>query len=120
MKDIKSDIILVRLKDASMFLLKKIGAVQHPMNLVCLASWLRAHGYRCEIVDLEVSPLSFLKDKLRSARPYLAGITAMTPNIPEAKSICLLCRSLGIKTVLGARTRRHCRSKRFKIQGVIM
>lgn len=96
-----SDIILIRVADKSMPVFKKIGAVQHPMNLVYLATWLREHGHNPEIMDLEVEPFSRLEEKLKSAPPYLVGITAMTPNIPDAKHICDLCISLGIKTVLG-------------------
>lgn len=97
----KSDIILVRTADMAMGSLKKIGACQHPMNLVYLATWMRSQGYNVEIVDLEVAPLSFLISKLESARPYLVGITAMTPNISEAKHICEIAGSLKIKTVIG-------------------
>ena len=96
-----SDIILVRVIDRSMPIFKRIGAVQHPMNLVYLATWLRNHGHIPEIVDLEVESESYLVKRLISAAPYLVAITAMTPNIPEAKRICNLSRSLGIKTVLG-------------------
>ncbi len=96
-----SDIILVRVADRSMPILKKVGALQHPMNLVCLATWLREHGHNPEIVDLEVEPQDYLIERLKSAKPYLVGITAMTPNITEARHICTLSRSLGIKTVLG-------------------
>jgi radical SAM superfamily enzyme YgiQ (UPF0313 family) len=95
------DIILIRTIDRAMQFFKKIGAVQHPMNLVYLATWLHAQSHRPEILDLEVEPLSDLEKRLKIARPYLVGITAMTPNIPEAKRICALSRSLGIKTVLG-------------------
>ena len=59
-----SDIILVRVIDKSMPVLKKIGAVQHPMNLVYLATWLREHGHIPEIVDLEVESLSHLEERL--------------------------------------------------------
>lgn len=92
----KIDIILLRLKDTAAALFKKIGAVQHPMNLVYLASWLQEYGYVPEIVDLEVSSWSYLENKIRSVRPCLVGITAMTPDILNAKGVCMLCRSLGI------------------------
>jgi len=71
------------------------------MNLVCLATWLREHGHNPEIVDLELDSQTYLIERLKSEKPYLVGITAMTPNITEAKRICELSRSLGIKTVLG-------------------
>jgi len=96
-----SDIILVRASDKSMPHFKKIGAVQPPMNLVYLATYLREHGYRPEIVDLEVKHFTYLVERLKLAKPYLVGVSVMTPNISEAKQICELCRSLGILTVLG-------------------
>jgi radical SAM superfamily enzyme YgiQ (UPF0313 family) len=95
------EIILVRVSDKSMPNFKKIGAVQTPMNLVYLATWLDQHGHIPEIVDLDVESLSHLEEKLRCTPPYLVGITAMTPNIREAERICVLCHSLGVKTVLG-------------------
>lgn len=95
------EIILVRLFDKSLAIFKKVGAVHHPMNLVYLASWLKAEGHIPEIVDLDVEPLSHLEEKLKLTKPYLVGISVITANISEAKRICVLCRSLGIKTVLG-------------------
>ncbi len=95
------DIFLVRVADKAMGLFKRIGANQHPMNLVYLATWLREHGHFPEIIDLEIETLSHLERRLRLAHPYLVGITAMTPNIPEVKRICNMCNSLGIQTVLG-------------------
>ena len=101
MKQQDVDIILVRPGEQSMRAFKKIGAVQHPMNLVYLATWLREHGHTSEIADLEVEPFSHLEERLKLARPSLVGISAITPNIPEAKSICVFAHSLGVKTVLG-------------------
>ena len=95
------DIVLVRVVDTSMPDLKKIGAVHTPMNLVFLATWLRGHGYAPEIIDLEVEPVSALEARLKSSPPVLVGITAMTPNIPQARRISDLCHSFGVKTVLG-------------------
>jgi radical SAM superfamily enzyme YgiQ (UPF0313 family) len=97
----KPDIILVRPKDSTMPLLKKTGALQHPMNLVYLASWLKFRGYNSEIIDLEIVSASYLEERLKSVKPYLVGITVMTPNITEAQRICRLCRAQGINTVLG-------------------
>lgn len=96
------DIVLVRVADTAIPpLLKKIAGCQHPMNLVYLATWLRAHGHIPEIVDLEVEPLSNLEKRLKSTNPCLVGITVMTANISQVKRICALCRLLGINTVLG-------------------
>lgn len=71
------------------------------MNLIYLATWLRERGYFPEVIDLEVESFSYLEERLTLTHPYLVGITATTPNIPEAKRICKLCHSLEIKTVLG-------------------
>ena len=96
-----AEILLVRPRDTSMPAYKKIGATQHPMNLVYLATWLSHRGFKPEIIDLEVEPLTRLEDRLRSSPPRLVGITAMTPNIPEVRSLCGLCRSFGVTTVAG-------------------
>lgn len=95
------DIILVRPAEKSMGPLKKIGAVQHPMNLVYLATWLREHGHTAKIIDLEVEPLSHFEERLKLTPPGLVGISAVTPNIPEANRVCALSHSLGVKTVVG-------------------
>lgn len=94
--------ILVRVEDKSMpATFKKIGAVNHPMNLVYLATYLRQHGHSSEIVDFEVESYADFQEKLESSPPHIVGITAMTPNIPGVEEVCKLCRSLGIKVVVG-------------------
>lgn len=97
----KPDVLLLRPKAASMGVFKAIGASQPPINLVCLATWLNTRGFSAAIFDLEVQSPEVLKQTLKSAPPLLVGITAMTPDIPAARELCLLCRELGIKTVLG-------------------
>lgn len=96
----EKDVLLLRPKASSMGVFKAIGASQPPINLVCLATFLNAGGISAAILDLETGPAG-PEEKLRSAAPFLAGITAMTPDLPAARGLCLLCRGLGIKTVLG-------------------
>jgi radical SAM superfamily enzyme YgiQ (UPF0313 family) len=95
------DVLLLRPKAASMGAFKAIGACQPPINLLYLATWLNANGFRSAIFDLEVQTPGDLKHILESAPPLLVGITAMTPDMPAAREFCLLCRELGIRTVLG-------------------
>ncbi|MDD5209104.1 MAG: radical SAM protein [Elusimicrobiales bacterium] len=97
----KTDLLLVRPKAAAMGVFKAIGASQPPINLVYLATWLNAHGFKAAIYDLEVSSAEGLRRTLEASAPVLVGITGMTTDIPAAKEICLLCRELKIKTVIG-------------------
>lgn len=97
----KIDVLLLRPKAAAMGVFKAIGASQPPINLVYLATWLNAHGFGAAIYDLEVSSADGLRQTLKSAAPLLAGITGMTTDIPAIKELCLLCRELNIKTVVG-------------------
>jgi len=97
----KLDVLLVRPKAASMGVFKAIGASQPPINLVYLATWLNAHGFRAAIYDLEVQPAGGLRRKLGYSAPLLVGLTGMTTDIPAIKELCLLCRELKIKTVVG-------------------
>lgn len=94
-------VIFVRLPDTIMGEMRRVGAVQHPLGLVYLATWLRQCGYACEIIDLEIEPFSCLEHRLRQCRPLLVGMTVITPAMPQARTVCSLCRSLGVKTVLG-------------------
>ncbi|MDP2866627.1 MAG: radical SAM protein, partial [Elusimicrobiota bacterium] len=97
----KLDVLLVRPKAASMGVFKAIGASQPPINLLYLATWLNAHGFRAALYDLEVQSPDGLRQKLKSAAPLLVGITGMTTDIPAARELCLQCRELKIKTVIG-------------------
>lgn len=84
-----------------MSVFKAIGASQPPINLVYLATWLKAHGFSAAIYDLEARSADGLRRTLESAAPLLVGITGMTTDIPAIKELCLLCRELKIKTAVG-------------------
>ena len=61
-------------------------ALQHPVNLCCLAGYVRPHGFRPRIADFEVDPWSeeAFRRLLSDFRPRLIAFNAMTPTIDAA------------------------------------
>ncbi len=74
-------------------------ATQEPLNLGLLASYLEAHGVEVSIID-ELAGQN-IEEELKKFKPDIAGITAVTPLVPDAYRIAELCRKMGIKTVMG-------------------
>ncbi|MBU2637991.1 MAG: B12-binding domain-containing radical SAM protein [Nanoarchaeota archaeon] len=88
-------VLLIRPSDRSLGKFKKVGGVQHPMNLLSLATYLDNNSIEVGILDLEVEPIKSLKGY------DIIGITAMTPNIPQVIELVHLAKLEGAKTVLG-------------------
>ncbi|MBU0672801.1 MAG: B12-binding domain-containing radical SAM protein [Candidatus Margulisbacteria bacterium] len=74
-------------------------AVQEPLHLGFIASYLLKNGIEVRIID-ELAGQN-VKEELLMFRPDLAGITATTALAPDAYRIADLCRWLGIRTVMG-------------------
>ncbi len=60
--------------------------LQHPTNLVGLASELNARGHEAQVLDLEVAEggLHALRPALESWQPELVGVSVVTPHVPGA------------------------------------
>ena len=60
--------------------------LQHPTNLVGLASELNARGHHAVVLDLEVAPggLDALEEALATHEPELVGVSVVTPHVPGA------------------------------------
>jgi len=63
----------------------KAGFVQHPINILYLASMLKKYGHDVELFDHEVEEFSV--DKIREFSPNIVGVTAITPRIEKANEI---------------------------------
>lgn len=74
-------------------------AVQEPLHLGFIASFLEKNGIEVRIID-ELAGQN-VKEELIKFQPDIAGITATTALAPDAYRIAKLCRSLGIRTVMG-------------------
>jgi anaerobic magnesium-protoporphyrin IX monomethyl ester cyclase len=74
-------------------------AVQEPLNLGFIASYLEQNGVEATIID-ELAGQD-VKKELGRFRPDIAGITAVTPLAPDAYRIARKCRDMGILTVMG-------------------
>ena len=74
-------------------------AVQEPLNLGYLASYLEAHNIDVVIID-ELAGQN-VESELKSLTPDIVGITAVTPLAPDAYRIANLCKKMGILTVMG-------------------
>lgn len=68
--------------------------LQHPTNLVGLASELNARGHHASVLDLEVVPggLETFRRILLETRPTLLGLSVVTPHVPAAKELATLAR----------------------------
>ncbi|HTZ11148.1 MAG TPA: radical SAM protein, partial [Candidatus Margulisiibacteriota bacterium] len=74
-------------------------AMQEPLNIGFIASYLEKHGIEVKIID-ELAGDEVARE-LDSFKPVIAGITATTPLADEAYRNASLCRGRGIKTVMG-------------------
>ncbi|HTE07000.1 MAG TPA: radical SAM protein [Planctomycetota bacterium] len=68
--------------------------LQHPTNLLGLASELNARGHRATILDLEVVPggADRLAAVLAAERPGLVGFSVVTPHVPGAAALAAVVR----------------------------
>jgi anaerobic magnesium-protoporphyrin IX monomethyl ester cyclase len=68
--------------------------LQHPTNIVGLASELNARGHEATVLDLEVVPggLETFRRVLAEQRPGMVGVSVVTPHVPAAKELLTLCR----------------------------
>jgi anaerobic magnesium-protoporphyrin IX monomethyl ester cyclase len=76
-----------------------IFAVQEPLNLGFLASYLKREGIEVRIID-ELAGQD-VASELRAFAPRIAGITATTPMASSAYRVADICRQMGITTVMG-------------------
>lgn len=97
------NILLVRPPDP----FQNSGLLSHtkPMNLACLASYLRKSGFGVTIADYETEPFerrSFCR-LLGEKRPALVGVSCTTPTIRNGAAICGFAREYDkdIVTVVG-------------------
>ncbi len=97
----KGEVLLIRTADPSMSDFKGVGASQHPLNILYLATWLNANGFKASVYDLEVEPLEGLRRRLADNPPMLGGVTSMTTGIGLAAEACALLRAAGARTVVG-------------------
>jgi len=93
-------IILIRPPNTSFGEFKKIGGMQHPINLVYLSTYLSHADVEVEIMDLEVESQDELLN-LKRKNPDVVGITAVTPNMPSAAEIAEKAKDSGAKVILG-------------------
>lgn len=77
----------------------------HMLSLAYLAGYVRSMGHEVEIIDAGFERLNSgqLIDRIKSTRADIAGITAMTHEIPKARSIFRSIKSMnpGILTIIG-------------------
>ncbi len=68
--------------------------LQHPTNILGLASELNARGHEAALLDLEVRPggLGTLERELLARRPDVVGVSVVTPHVPGARDLLLLAR----------------------------
>ena len=68
--------------------------LQHPTNLVGLASELNARGHEARVLDLEVVPggLETFRRVLHEMAPGVVGASVVTPHVPAAKELLTLAR----------------------------
>jgi len=74
-------------------------AVQEPLNIGFIASYLEKNGIEVTIID-ELAGQNVEKE-LDKYKPDVVGITATTPLAPDAYRIGDLCKKRGILTVIG-------------------
>jgi len=74
-------------------------AVQEPLNLGFIASYLEKNDIEVRIID-ELAGQS-VEEKLSEYRPNIVGITATTPLVTDAYRIAKICKKMGILTVMG-------------------
>ncbi|MBF0487602.1 MAG: radical SAM protein [Nitrospirae bacterium] len=74
-------------------------AVQEPLNLGFLASFLQANGVDVIIID-ELAGQDIARE-LELYKPDIAGLTATTPLADDAYRAAGICREMGILTVMG-------------------
>lgn len=92
-------VILVRPPDTALGEFKKIGGVQHPLNLVYLATFVSGADVEVEIIDMELEPAEIFN--LKKKNPDIVGITAMTPVMPSAADISEIAKDFGAMVILG-------------------
>ncbi len=87
-------------------ILGRIGRqnLQHPTNIVGLASELIARGHAARVLDLEVAPggLDELDRVLREWDPDLVGVSVVTPHVPGAAALLARVRGQRPRAVLVA------------------
>jgi anaerobic magnesium-protoporphyrin IX monomethyl ester cyclase len=74
-------------------------AVQEPLHLGFLASYLEKNGVEVRIID-ELAGQNVAAE-LAKFRPDYAGITATTAMAGDAYRVAEICRKMGIRTVMG-------------------
>jgi len=74
-------------------------AVQEPLNLGYIASYLEKNNIDVTIIDQLAG--QNVKKELNKYNPDIVGITATTPLVSDAYKIADMCREKGILTVMG-------------------
>lgn len=95
------EVLLIRTADPAMSDFRRVGASQHPLNLLYLATYLNANGFKASVYDLEVEPLEGLRRRLAEDPPLLGGVTTMTTGVARAAGVCALLKAAGSRTVVG-------------------
>lgn len=69
--------------------------LQHPTNLLGLASELIARGHEARLLDLEVVPggARALQHALRESEPGMVGFSVVTPHVPGARALAAVARA---------------------------
>ena len=77
----------------------------HMLSLTYLASYIRHIGHEVEIIDGSFARLNEenLINRIKDVKADIAGVTAMTHEIPKSRTIfrCIKSMNPGIKTVIG-------------------
>ncbi len=68
--------------------------LQHPTNIVGLASELNRRGHRATVLDLETTPggLATLEERVERENPDVVGVSVVTPHVPGAKELLTVVR----------------------------
>lgn len=74
-------------------------AMQEPLNLGFIASYLEKNGIDVKIIDELIG--EDVKEHLKKFSPDIVGITSTTPLVHRAYEIAKLCKDMGILTVMG-------------------
>ncbi|MBI4454076.1 cobalamin B12-binding domain-containing protein [Candidatus Woesearchaeota archaeon] len=94
-----NDNVNTRLPEA----LNKVQGVYPPLGISYIAAILKQKGYDVQIIDtqaLNITNREF-ESMIRSIKPDVVGITAMTPTIRGAMKAAMICKSHGAIVVMG-------------------
>jgi radical SAM superfamily enzyme YgiQ (UPF0313 family) len=79
----------------------RIFAVQEPLNIGYIASYLEKNDIDVTIIDQLAG--QNVKKEIRRFQPDIVGVTATTPLVNDAYEIIDMCKEMGLLTVMGGR-----------------